>query len=90
MNTENRKANEPHTSVINLSQRLDVISSNKHVALQNISIYYTMKNIRKQYKNNKLKIVAPRSNDKFELCNGSYSASNIQDYIEFIIKKHKT
>ena len=55
MNTENNKTNEPHKFVLNLSKRLDLRSSNTHVALQNLSIYYTWKNIRKQYKNNKLK-----------------------------------
>ena len=41
MNTESSKMNEPHKLVLNLSQRL--WSSNKHVALQNLSIYYTCK-----------------------------------------------
>ena len=68
MNTENSKMNEPHKFVLNLSQRLDFIHSNKHVALQNLSIiYYTQKNLRKQYKNKKLKIIAPTWNDEFEL-----------------------
>ena len=58
--------------------------------LKTKSIYYTWKNVREQYKNNKLKIIAPTWNDEFELPDGSYSASDIQDYIEFIIKKHKT
>ena len=52
MNKENRKENEPHKFVLNLSQRLDLRSSNKHVALQKLPIYYTWKNIRKLYKNN--------------------------------------
>ena len=55
MNTENSKMNEPHKFVLNLSQRLDLRSSNKYVALQNFSIYYMWKNIKKQYKNNNLK-----------------------------------
>ena len=59
MNTENRTKSEPHKIVFNLSQRLDLRSSDKHVALQNLSIYYTLENIRKQYKNNKLKTIAP-------------------------------
>ena len=58
MNMVNSKTNEPHTSVFNLSQILNLISSNKYVTIQNVSIYYTLKNIRKQYENNKLKIVA--------------------------------
>ena len=53
MNTENNKTNKSHKFVLNLSQRLDLRSSDKHVALQNLSIYCTRKNIRKQYKNNK-------------------------------------
>ena len=52
--------------------------------------YCTWKNITKQYKNNKLKIIAPTWNDEFELTDGSYAVSDIQDYIEYIIKKHKT
>ena len=48
MNTENSKANEPHKFVLNLSQKLGLRSSDKHVALQNLSIYCTWKNIRKQ------------------------------------------
>ena len=67
MNTENSKTNEPHKFVLNLSQRLDLRSSSKHVALQNLSIYYTRRNIRKQYKNNKLKLIAPTWNDEYEL-----------------------
>ena len=51
MNTENSKMNEPHKFVPNLTQRIDLKSSNKHVILQGLSIYYTWKNIRKQYKN---------------------------------------
>ena len=89
MNTENGKTNEPHKFVLNLSQRFDLRSSDKRVALQNLSIYYTWKNIRKKYKNNKLKIIAPTWNDEFELLDGSYSVPDIQDYIEYIIKKHE-
>ena len=87
MNTENSKMNKPHNFFLSLSERLDLKSSNKHISLQNLSIYYMQKNIRKQYKNNRLKIIAPRWNDEFELSDGSYSVSDIQDYI---IKKHET
>ena len=71
-------------------QRLVLRSSNKHVALQNLSIYYRWKNIRQHYKNNKLKIIAPTWNDDFELPDGPHSVSDIQDCIECIIKKHET
>ena len=90
MNTENSKTNEPHKFVLNLSQRLDLRSSDKHVALQKLSIYYTWKNVRKKYKNNKLKIIAPTWNDELEFPDGSYSVSDIEDWIKFIIKKHGT
>ena len=90
MNTENNETNESHKFVLNMSQRLDLRSSDEHVALQNSSIYYKWKNIRKQYKNNKLTIIAPIWNDEFKLPDGSYSVSDIQDYIGFIIKKHET
>ena len=59
MNTENSKTNEPQKFILNMSQKLDLRSSNKHVTLQNLSICYTWKSIRKQYKNNKLKIIDP-------------------------------
>ena len=90
MNTENSKTNEPHKFVLNLSQRLDLRSSDKHVALQKLSIYYTWKNVRKKYKNNKLKIIAPTWNDELEFPDSSYSVSDIEDWIKFIIKKHGT
>ena len=60
----------------------------KIIALSNISIYYTWKNIKSSYNNNKFKISAPTWNDKFELPDGSYSVSDIQDYFEYILKKH--
>ena len=65
-----------------MSQRLQLRSWNKKVALQNLSNYYTQKNIRQYYKNNKLKIIAPTRTDQFELLDGSYQVSDIQYYIE--------
>ena len=55
----------------------------------NLSIYYTWKNIKSEY-NNKFKISAPTWNDTFDLSDGSYSVSDIEDYFEFIIKKYET
>ena len=72
MNIKNSKTSEPHKSVLNLSQRLDLKSFNKHVSLQNLPIYYTWKNLRQQYKNNKLKIKAPTWNDEVELPDDSH------------------
>ena len=77
INTENSQTNEPHKFILNLSQRLDLRSSDKHVPLQNLSIYYTWKNIRKQYKNNNLKIIGPTWIDEFELPDHSYSVLHV-------------
>ena len=60
----------------------------KIIALSSLSIYYTWKNIKSSYNNNKFKISAPTLNDKFELPDGSYSVSDIQHYFEYILKKH--
>ena len=60
------------------------------MALGNLNIYYTWKNIKSTYNSNKFKISAPTWNDKFYLPDGSYSISDIQDYFEFIIKKLET
>ena len=72
MNTENSKTNEPYKCVLNSSQRLDILSWDKNVTLQNLAIYYRWKNIRKQYKNNKLKKIVATWNDEFELPNGLF------------------
>ena len=79
MNTENSKTNEPHRFKLALTDKL------KNMALANLSIYYTWKNIKSECKNNKFKISAPNWNDTFDLRDCSYSISVIQDYFEFII-----
>ena len=56
----------------------------------NLSIYCTSKNNKSEYNNYKFKISAPTWNDTFDLLDGSYSVSDIQDYFEFIIRKHET
>ena len=54
------------------------------MALANLSIYYTWKNIKSKYKNNKFTTSAPTWNDTFDLHGGFYSIGDIQDYFEFI------
>lgn len=88
-NTENSKTNESHKFVLNLSQKLDLSSSNKRVAFQNLFSYYIWENIRLQHKNNKFKIKTPTWNDKFEVLDGSYSVPDIQNCIKYIIKSMK-
>ena len=62
-----------------LSDKINLKRSDKYVALLNLGIYYTWKILRKSYKNNKFKISVPTWNEKFELPDGSYSVSDIQD-----------
>ena len=69
---------------------MDLKNPNKNMALANLSIYYTCKNIKSEDNNNNFKISAPTLNDEFNLPDGSYSVSDIQDYFECIIKKHET
>ena len=88
MNSENSKTREYHVLVLKLTDKLDLRRGQKTVALSNLSIYYTWKNIKSSYNNNKFKISAPTWNEEFELPDGSYSISDIQDYFEYILKKH--
>ena len=76
---------------LNWIRQINVISKTqiKIWFLANLSIYYTWKNIKSKYINNKLKISAPTWNDTFDLPDGSYSMADIQDYFEFIITKHE-
>ena len=90
MNSENSKTSEPHRFKFNLTDKLNLKNPNKSVALANLSIYYTWKNIKSEYNNNKFKISAPTWNHTFDLPDGSYSIADIQDYFEFIINKHET
>ena len=80
LNTEDIKTNVPHKFVVHWLERLELRSSDKHVALQNMPIYYLWKNIKKLYRNNELKIISPTWNDEFELHNDSYSVLDMQDY----------
>ena len=90
MNSENSKTSESHRFRLDLTDKLDLKDPKKNMALANLSIYYTWKNIKSEYNNNKFRISAPTWNNTFDLPDGSYSITNIQDYFEFIIQKHKT
>ena len=90
MNSEKSKTSETHRFRLDLTDKLDFKDLKKNMALANLSIYYTWKTIKSECTNNKVKISAPTWNDTFDLLHGSYSISDIQDYFEFIIKKHET
>ena len=88
MNSENRKNSEPPVLTLKLTNKLDWGIGEKVITLSNLSIYYTWKNVKSSYNNNKIKVSAPTRNDEFELPDGLYSVSNSQDYFEYIYKKH--
>ena len=88
MNSENSRTSEYHVLVLKLTNKLDLRRGQKTVALSNLSIYYTWKNVKNSYNNNKFKISAPTWSEEFELPDGSYSVSDIQDYFEYILQKH--
>ena len=88
MNSENSKTPEYHVLVLKLTDKLDLRRGQTTVALSNLSIYYTWKNVKSSYNNNKFKISAPTWSEEFELPDGSYSVSDIQDYFEYILRKH--
>ena len=88
MDSKNTRTSEYHVLVLKLTNKLDLRRGQKTVALSNLSIYYTWKNIKSSYNNNKFKISAPTWSEEFELPDGSYSVSDIQDYFQYVLKKH--
>ena len=88
-NSENSKTSDPHRLLINLTDKIDWRRKDKFIALSNISIYYAWKNIKKSCKNNRFKISTLIWNNEFELPDGSFSISDIQNCFEYIIKNIK-
>ena len=87
INSENCKISKPHVLTLKLTNKLDLRLDNKVIAISNLSIYYTWKNIKGSCNNNKFKISAPTWNEEFKLPDGSYSISDIQNYFGYILKK---
>ena len=77
MNSENSKKNEPHRFKLDLTDKLSLKNPKRNMTLANLSIYYTWKNIKSEYNNNKFKISAPTRNETFDLPHGSYSIEDI-------------
>ena len=88
MNLENSRTPKPHILKLKLTDKLDLRLDKKVIALSNVSMYYTWSNIKSSYNNNKFKI-SPTRNEEFTLPDGSYSISDIQDYFQYILKKHE-
>ena len=74
--------------MLKLTNKLDLRRGQKSVALSNLSMCYTWKNVKSSYNNNKFKISALTWSEEFKLLDGSYSTSDILDYFEYILKKH--
>ena len=90
MNTINSKTSETHRFKLDLTDKLNLKNPNKNMTSANLSIYCAWKSIKSESNNNRFKISAPTWNDTFDLPDGSYSISDIQDYFQFIIKKQET
>ena len=88
MNSENSQTPKSHVLILKFTNKLDLRIGEKTIALSNLSIYYSSKNMKNSYNNNKFKVSAPTWKDKFELPDGLYSVSDIKDYFEYILKKH--
>ena len=89
MNSKNSQISKPHVLKLKFTDKLDLRRGENRIATLNLGIYYTWKNIKSSYNKNKFKISALTWNDKFELPDGSYYVSDIQDYFEYILKKHE-
>ena len=88
INSKTSEKSDPHRLLLNVTDKIDIRRNEKYIALSNLSIYYTCKNIKKSFKNNKFKMSALTWNEEFELPDGSYSISGIQDCFEHILKNH--
>ena len=85
INTHNSKTNESNRFKYYFTGKLN-LKNNKTIALANLSIYFAWKNVKSKYNNNKFNISAPTWNETFDMSDGSYTITGIQDYYEFIIK----
>ena len=84
INSKTSEKSDPHRLLLNVTDKIDIRRKEKYIALSNLSIYYTCKNIKKSFKNNTFKMSALTWNEEFELPDGSYSIPNIQDYVKYI------
>ena len=89
-NTANSKTKHSNKFVYNFTDKLNLKNPNKNIALANLSIYYTWKNLKSDYNNNKFKISVPTWSDTFDVPDRPYSVAAPQNYFEYIIKKHET
>ena len=89
MNTGNSKTNKPHRFRLSQADKLNLKNRNKNIALGNLSMYYTSKNMKSAYNNSEFKISVPTWNYTFNLPDGSYSIADIQDSLNLSSKNIK-
>ena len=87
VNSKNSGTSDPRRLLLNLTDKINLNRSDKYVALSNLSIYYIWKNIKISCKNNEFKISATTWNEQFKLPDELYSASDIREYFQYILKK---
>ena len=85
INSKNSRTLKPHVLTLKLANKPDLRFGEKVIAFSNLSIFYNRKNIKDSYNNNKFKVSATIWNDEFELPDGSYSVSDIQDYLGYLL-----
>ena len=83
-NSENSQTSKHNVLILKLTDKLDLRRVEKKLLYQILIFYYTWKNIKKSYNNNKFKISTPTWSDKFKVPDGSYSVLDIQDYFKYI------
>ena len=89
INTESSKINESNKFIYQFTDKLNLKTrNNKTIRLVNLSTFYTWRNIKSAYNNNTVKISAPIWHDEFDLPDGSYSISDIQDFFLNISSKN--
>ena len=76
ISSKNSKRSDPYRPLLILADKINLKRSGKYVPLSNLSIYYK-----------KFELLTPTWSEQFELPDGSYSVSDIQDYFEYIFKK---
>ena len=81
INSKNSKTSDPQRLLLNLTYKIKLKRSAKYIAISNLTIYYTWKNIKMSYKNNKFKISAPTWSEEFELSDGRHTAQKMKDFI---------
>ena len=85
INSKNSRTLKPHVLTLKLANKPDLRFGEKVIAFSNLSIFYNRKNIKDSYNNNKFKVSATTWNDEFELPDGSYSVSDIPDYLGYLL-----